>query len=168
MREILSRHRALVAVTALQAACAVYFIFDVAFELPNLRAHSLHPMFEFAVVGVLCVGTIFGIREIRTLLRQNDRMQGRLRVASGAFLDLLDESFASWGLTPSERDVALLALKGLSVSEIAALRSTRDGTVKAQCTAVYRKAGVSSRGQLVSLFIDDLMAGVVLEPDRAL
>jgi DNA-binding CsgD family transcriptional regulator len=74
----------------------------------------------------------------------------------------MEESFARWGLTPSERDVALLSIKGLSVAEIAAMRSTQAGTVKAQCAAVYRKAGVNSRAELLSLFIDDLMGDLPL------
>jgi DNA-binding CsgD family transcriptional regulator len=72
-------------------------------------------------------------------------------------MDLLEERFVEWGLTPSERDVALFAIKGLSTAEIATLRSTSEGTVKAQTNAIYRKAGVSGRSQLLSLFIDDLM-----------
>ena len=67
-----------------------------------------------------------------------------------------------WGLSPAERDVALFAIKGLSTSEIAALRTTSEGTVKAQTAAIYRKAGVSGRPQLLSLFIEDL-----LEPPEA-
>lgn len=164
LRTVLRRHRALVAVTVLQATCAIYFVFDVTSELPELRTHSVHPLLEMAVVAVLFVGTLFGLREIRAVVRQNSRMESSLRVASGAFLDLLEECFERWGLTPSERDVALLAIKGLSVAEIAHLRGTREGTVKAQCTAVYRKAGVSNRAQLLSLFVDDLMAGVPLGP----
>ena len=81
--------------------------------------------------------------------------------ARGAFLDLLDEHLTRWALTTAERDVALLAIKGLSIAEIAALRNTREGTVKAQSAAVYRKAGVSGRAQLLSLFVEDLMAGPV-------
>lgn len=160
----LARHRGRLAVTFIQAACAVYFMFDIASELPAPEANSLHVVPEAVVLAVLCVGTALGIREINSVLQQNQRMAGRLRAASGAFLDLLEESFARWGLTPSERDVALLAVKGLSIGEIARIRATREGTVKAQCAAVYRKAGVSGRAQLLSLFIEDLMAGVVLEP----
>ena len=55
-------------------------------------------------------------------------------------------------------DVALFAIKGMSTAEIAALRSTSEGTVKAQTNAIYRKAGVSGRPQLLSLFIEDLMS----------
>jgi hypothetical protein len=53
--------------------------------------------------------------------------------------------------------VALFAIKGMSTAEISVLRTTSEGTVKAQTNAIYRKAGVSGRSQLLSLFIDDLM-----------
>ena len=86
-----------------------------------------------------------------------NKAQERLRRASGAFLDLLEERFTEWGLTPAERDVALFAIKGMSIQEIARMRDTSEGTVKAQTNAIYRKAGVSGRSQLLSLFIDDLM-----------
>jgi DNA-binding CsgD family transcriptional regulator len=90
-------------------------------------------------------------------LRDRNRAEEKLRRASGAFMDLLHERFAEWGLTPSERDVALFAIKGMSTAEIAGLRATSEGTVKAQTNAIYRKAGVTGRPQLLSLFIDDLM-----------
>ena len=69
----------------------------------------------------------------------------------------MQERFTEWGLTPAEKDVALFAIKGMSTSEIAAMRDTSEGTVKAQTNAIYRKAGVAGRTQLLSLFIDDLM-----------
>jgi DNA-binding CsgD family transcriptional regulator len=81
----------------------------------------------------------------------------QLRRASSAFMQLLAERMAEWGLTPAERDVALFAIKGMSTAEIAALRSTSEGTIKAQTNAIYRKAGVTGRAQLISLFIDDLI-----------
>jgi DNA-binding CsgD family transcriptional regulator len=166
-RELLARRPALVVVTVLQAVCGLYFLGDVLSELPELRANSMHPILEFAVVAALGLGSVLGGIEIRRILARNRHVEDRLRVASGAFLDLIEEDFARWGLTPSERDVALLAVKGLSIGEIARLRATREGTVKAQCAAVYRKAGVSNRAQLLSLFVEELMAGMLLEPARA-
>jgi DNA-binding CsgD family transcriptional regulator len=86
-------------------------------------------------------------------------------------MDLLAERFEEWALTPAEKDVALFAIKGMSTSEIAGLRNTSEGTVKAQTNAIYRKAGVTGRAQLLSLFIEDLMrdeAGKLrLAPERA-
>lgn len=152
----------------LQAVCALYFVFDVLSELPELRTEPMHPLSELLAVVALLIGTALGIRELRRLMRRSDRAESRLRAASGAFIALMEDSFATWGLTPSERDVAMLSIKGLSVAEIAALRNTQAGTVKAQCAAVYRKAGVNSRAELLGHFIEDLMSGLVLEaPNKA-
>lgn len=160
--DFLSRHRGLVAVTALQALCGLYFVLDVLTELPELRTEPMHPLTEIAAVIALLIGSALGLRQLRLLIRRNDRVENQLRAARGAFGELMKESFARWGLTPSERDVALLSIKGLSVAEIAAMRATQTGTVKAQCAAVYRKAGVNSRAELLSLFIDDLMGDLPL------
>jgi DNA-binding CsgD family transcriptional regulator len=157
------RHRTLITLTVVQALCGMWFLYDVLSEVPEIWLNPWHQIPEVTAVAALWVGSILGARKIRRLVGQNQQMETRLRTASGAFLELLEDSFQRWSLTPSERDVALLAIKGLSVSEIAALRQTRPGTVKAQCAAVYRKAGVSGRAQLLALFVDDLMDGVALD-----
>ena len=151
--------------TALQAACALYFLADILSELPDFRTGPAHPAVELIAVAVLWIGCLWGLREISSLLSRNRHMEERMQAASGAFLDLLEDSFARWGLTPSEREVALLSIKGFSIAEIAGLRKTREGTVKAQSAAIYRKAGVTGRAQLVSHFVEDLMAGLLLETD---
>ncbi len=109
-----------------------------------------------AAVG-LVLGLVLGALALRQAFREKQAVEERLRRASAAFMDLLEERFAEWGLTAAERDVALFAIKGMSTAEIAQLRTTSEGTVKAQTNAIYRKAGVSGRPQLLSLFIDDLM-----------
>ena len=47
---------------------------------------------------------------------------------------------------------------------LAALRGSVEGTVKAHLSAIYRKAGVSGRGALLGLFIEDLLDARPLEP----
>jgi DNA-binding CsgD family transcriptional regulator len=71
---------------------------------------------------------------------------------------VLNKRFDDWSLTEAERHVAVLSIKGFSIAEIANLRQTAQGTTKAQAAAVYRKADVSGRLQLLSLFLDDLMS----------
>lgn len=39
------------------------------------------------------------------------------------------------------------------------MRGTAPGTVRAQCTAVYGKAGVDGRAQLFSVFMEELLIG---------
>lgn len=57
--------------------------------------------------------------------------------------------------------MALFALKGFDVAEIAELRGSAAGTVRARLTRVYAKAGVSNRTQLLAVFTDDLLAGAL-------
>ncbi|PLL10913.1 helix-turn-helix transcriptional regulator [Tabrizicola sp. TH137] len=114
----------------------------------------------------LVLGLVVGSLMLRRTIKERNAAQEKLRRASGAFMDLLEERFKEWALTPAERDVALFAIKGMTTSEIATLRATSEGTVKAQTNAIYRKAGVSGRPQLLSLFIDDLMRDDVTDQLR--
>src|SRR3954469_7134850 len=69
----------------------------------------------------------------------------------------IDGQFDKWGLSPAERDIALLQLKGLRHKEIAELRNTSERTVRQQALAIYRKAGLSGRTDLAAFFLEDLL-----------
>jgi len=69
----------------------------------------------------------------------------------------IDRQFERWGLTPAERDVALLQLKGLRHRDIAELRQTSERTVRQQALAVYRKSGLDGRSDLAAFFLEDLL-----------
>lgn len=144
-----------------QFLCALFFVFDILTSLLGIPVSpmpwEIRELLEVAAAVGLIVGLVLGGMALVRALREQRQAEERLRRASGAFMDLLEERFAEWGLTAAERDVALFAIKGLSTADIARLRSTGEGTVKAQTNAIYRKAGVSGRPQLLSLFIDDLM-----------
>jgi DNA-binding CsgD family transcriptional regulator len=153
----------LASIVGLQLACALFFAWEVAASMLGVRREPLswqvRELLEVGAAAGLLVGVVFGAALVARVLRRNRLVEGQLRQLSGAFVELLQERFREWGLTPSERDVAWFTIKGLSIAEIATLRSTSEGTVKAQSNAIYRKAGVSSRSQLLSLFIDDLLEG---------
>lgn len=157
-------------VLLIQALCAVFFISDIATSLLGIYTPplpwELREIMEVAAALGLFLGVVLGAVLLRNALRERNDARERLRRASGAFMDLLEERFGEWALTPAERDVALFAIKGMSTAEIAMLRMTSEGTVKAQTNAIYRKAGVSGRPQLLSLFIDDLMRDDVTEQIR--
>ena len=144
-----------------QAVCAFFFVFDILSSVFGLRTTPIswqsRELIEIGAAVGLILGLVLGALALRRTLRERNLAQEGLRRASGAFMDLLEENFAQWGLTPAERDVALFAIKGLSTADIAVLRATSEGTVKAQTNAIYRKAGVTGRPQLLSLFIEDLM-----------
>ena len=69
----------------------------------------------------------------------------------------LDRQFERWALSPAEKEVALLLLKGLSHKEIADVRSITEATARQQARAVYKKAGLSGRNDLAAFFLEDLL-----------
>ena len=158
----MTRRAWLVLFIAIQAMCATVFLWQIAASVLGLMAVPIawhvHELIEVGAAIGLMLGVAFGGLALRAATRRTERAEEALRRASGAFMDVLEERFEAWGLTPAERDVALFAIKGMSTQEIATLRETSEGTVKAQTNAIYRKAGVTGRPQLLSLFIEDLMA----------
>jgi DNA-binding CsgD family transcriptional regulator len=159
---------AIVAILAVQAVSAVLFITNIALSILSISpfAWAVHELIEVGAAVGLILGTILGAGALRRSHLRTQNAESRLRAASGAFMDLLKEHFAAWSLTPAERDVALFAIKGLSTPEIAQMRQTSEGTVKAQTAAIYRKAGVTGRPQLLSLFIEDLMDGPIVSSPK--
>lgn len=144
------------AIVVVQALGAVFFVADVVGDILQ-DGLGLHIAIEAVVAFSLLAGVVFGARALKVMLGEAKRRDEALAAASGALADLVREKFAAWGLTPSECDVALFALKGCSAQEIAQIRTTAEGTVRAQLTRIYAKAGVSSQAALVSLFFDDLL-----------
>lgn len=140
----------------LQTLAAVFFVGDAVGDLV-VAPTSSHAIFESLVAVALVMGVIFGGMELRRALERMRAQQAALAVASGALYDVIRAEFAAWGLTAAEEDVGFLALKGLDAAEIAEMRGSAQGTVRAQLTRVYAKAGVSNRAQFAALFVEDLL-----------
>jgi DNA-binding NarL/FixJ family response regulator len=69
----------------------------------------------------------------------------------------IDRQLERWELTPAEKAVALLLLKGLSHKEVAGVREVSETTVRQEARAIYRKAGLSGRHDLAAFFLEDLL-----------
>lgn len=147
------------ALVAFQVLCAALFFVGFLSTVAGLFKinWAFYELIEIAAALGLIIGASLGAMMLRNTMRSHAHISGQLRAASGAFMDVLRERFTEWDLTPAERDVALFAIKGMSTAEMAGLRGVSEGTIKAQTNAIYRKAGVSGRTQLLSLFIDDLI-----------
>ncbi len=162
---ILTQHPVLITLFVAQAICAAFFGFDTLSDILGWEAASPandSDLFEYLISGVLILSVLFTGLQLIKMAKREKYLSQQLGVASGAFADLMEKQFEDWSLTESESAVAVMAIKGLSMAEIAQLRDTKEGTVKAQCASVYRKAGVSSRHQLLSYFIEELLADGVM------
>ncbi len=154
---------------------------DIAFDVRSgVRQEHLGIDVLIAVLGL--GGTLALAARLVSAQRRANALQGRLRVAEGeaerfreesrAYLRglavAIDRQLERWALSPAEREVVLLLLKGLSHREIASLRASSERTVRHQARAVYRKAGLAGRVELAAFFLEDLLvpASAAEEPAR--
>jgi len=152
-----------------QLVCAAVFLVDMLSSLFDFRSTpiswSVREMLELGAACGLLGGLGLAAWLLADAVRSRHLAEARLRRVAGDFGALLQERFTEWGLTAAERDVALFVIKGFTTGEIAGLRKTSEGTVKAQTAAIYRKADVMGRAQLLSVFIEELLIGLP-EPER--
>jgi DNA-binding CsgD family transcriptional regulator len=153
------RRAALSVILAVQVLAGVFFLGDVIADA-MADGGSTHLYLEALVAVALCGGLAVSAAALKAAHEQIRSQEQALAVAAGALHDVVQAQFEAWGLTAAERDVGMLALKGLDVGDIAALRGAASGTVRAQLSRVYTKAGVTGRAQFVALFVEDLLAGL--------
>ena len=155
-RTLERRATAMTVAVVLLFLVTTFFLLDVAGDVreggwrPHLAIEGL------AAVGLL-LGVLFGALQVRWLIMRARQDEAAVATARGAMTELIKLRFADWQLTAAEADVALFALKGCDIAEIAGLRSVAEGTVRAQLARVYAKAGVRSQVALMALFVDELV-----------
>lgn len=95
----------------------------------------------------------------RLQMTQRDAERWRAEAAEliAGLSGAIDQQLERWSLSPAEKEIALLLLKGLSHKEIAEVRSVGEATVRQQSRAIYRKAGLSGRADLAAFFLEDLL-----------
>lgn len=144
--------------TIVLVAATLFFAYDIVGDLLVGSESLLHMVVEIAVF--FAVSTVL-YRELRRVRRlKGEVLEERARTArlSGQLLAVMRGQFAKWGLSPSESEVALLLIKGLSMREISQARQVKEKTVRQQATSVYAKSGYAGRHELVAHFIEDLMS----------
>jgi DNA-binding CsgD family transcriptional regulator len=160
------RALALTALIVFQTVCAAFFIGDIWSDIAvrgGLGWINWHLGFELLATVGLVAGIVVEAVVLRRMLARAVRTERAMGIAQGALGDLVEGYFRDWGLTPAEADVAAFTLRGYSIAEIAGFRGSAEGTVKTHLNAIYRKAGVAGRGQLVSLLIEDLMRNPLVD-----
>ena len=159
-----ARHRfpiGLIALATAQVICAGFFISEFLTEVLGLRTWALPFQWREILQILASLGLVLGTASSVYLVVQSRQklahLQRQVRVASGALRDVMEEFFENWNLSTSERDVATFAMRGYTNPQIADLRGTSEATIKTQINAIFRKADVSSRSQLLGLLLDALL-----------
>ena len=97
------------------------------------------------------------MRDLEVARSQGAQWRSDMRELLKGLGNAIDGQFERWALTPAEREVALLMLKGLSHKEIAVVREASERTVRQQARAIYAKANLSGRAALSAFFLEDLL-----------
>ena len=92
--------------------CAFFFVSQILASILGVAPVSwrVHELIELGAALGLLLGVALGWIVLRRTMARNVLVEDQLRVASGAFLDVMEERFTAWELTPAERDVALVAI----------------------------------------------------------
>jgi DNA-binding NarL/FixJ family response regulator len=151
----------------------VIAIMSVADLIGDYQEHA--PPFHLFQESLIVLASVGGIgyllwevatrrREMEQLKQQLDLAHSNLseshersKDAKQPYREVINQQFVDWAFTPSERDVGLLLLKGLSFEEIASVRETKEKTVRQQATAIYRKSGLSGRHEFAAWFFEDFL-----------
>ncbi len=174
MNDWIDRRTAFWATVAVIGGVALFLLLELR-EEPNLSALDL--LFELidtlpVVLASVGVALLFKfaarqreeqltlIRDLEVARLQGQRWRDEARTLISGLGEAIDTQFTRWSLTDAEREVALLLLKGLSLKEVAAVRSTSERTIRAQARALYAKAGVTGRAALSAFFLEDLLAPI--------
>ena len=166
VRNTLPRVIPAIAVISLQVFACVYFVADAMADQSNPSTSGPDSIFEIVIALALLAGILLSGSYVLSLIREARLREATVAIARGALSRILADRFIEWGLSVAEADVALFALKGCTIAQIADMRAAAAGTVRAQLSQVYAKAGVSSQPMLMSLFLDDLMDDEVIRPTR--
>lgn len=98
---------------------------------------------------------------------ERDAWRARAERALEGLGRAVDEQFRDWQLTPAEREVALMLLKGYGHKEVAALTGRSERTVRQHAVAIYEKSGLKGRAELAGFFLEDLVVPGSAGPRRA-
>lgn len=157
-------------VTLILATVAILTLADVIADwsgggsIPHLGVELLA-----ATAAILGLGWLWGryfrlrrrLSDVRQLFEGASAEAALWRERHGQLLrglsQAIEQQLDAWGLTPAEKEVAFLLLKGLSFKEIAPVRGASERTVRQQALSVYAKSGLGGRAELAAFFLEDLL-----------
>jgi DNA-binding CsgD family transcriptional regulator len=153
----------------LLAAIVVGGAVDLLLDAPE-RWMSPHVVYELLLIGGAVAASVWLWRAWRAAaasaaslehslaerIAERDAWRDRARQSLESLGQAVNDQFERWGLTPAEREVALLLLKGHGHKQIAADTGRSERTVRQHAVTLYRKAGLGGRAELAAFFLEDL------------
>lgn len=111
----------------------------------------------FAAIVLLWFKNLFLKEQLVVSKAENSKWKEQNAHLIGGLSKAIDLQLEEWHLSPSEKEIALLLLKGLSLKEIAEVRSVSERTARQQSVNIYQKSGLAGRAELSAYFLEDLL-----------
>lgn len=144
--------------TLVLIAATLFFAYDIVADILAGDESLGHMVIEAMVFLATSAALFVELGRVRHLRVKVGEEQAKTARLSGELLAIMRRQFSQWGLSPSESEIALLLIKGLSMREISAAREVKEKTVRQQATTIYAKSGCAGRHELAAHFIEDLMS----------
>jgi DNA-binding CsgD family transcriptional regulator len=130
---------------------------------PHVMVDVLLVLLSLGTALYLWLGLRFAERSLERTLgalsarsSERDAWQRRTEELLRGLGAAMEDVFGDWKLTPTERDTALMLLKGHSHKRIARMTYRSERTVRQHAVAVYRKSGLGGRAALSGFFFEHL------------
>ena len=143
--------------TMMLISASLFFIYDIAVDLHHGTDSHIHVFIECAVFIGTSIALYMEIRRVTQLRNTVFIEQGKVARLSGELFNEINKEFDKWDLTLTEKEIAMLLIKGLSMQEIGNLRGVKEKTIRQQATQIYVKSKCANRQEFASHFIEDLI-----------
>ncbi len=137
-------------------SATVFFAYDITTDLLKGDESLVHIFVEGIIFFAISAMLFIELRRVRRLESQVHTERERVGRLSGELLLNIRQQFEVWNLSPSECEVAMLLIKGLSMKEVSLAREVKEKTVRQQAASIYNKSGCAGRSELAAYFIEDL------------
>lgn len=152
------------------AGIAVFTVYDILSDLEE-ETDYFHLSIELIITFISVWAFVFFLKKTKGLkksLNEQYSLNSSLKQEAlewrqkhedhiKGFAGAIDSQLSQWQLSPAEKDVAFMLLKGFSTNEIADLRKVSVKTVKIQSSAIYAKAKISGRAELSAFFLEEIL-----------
>jgi len=135
----------------------IFFAYDIIIDLSVGSDSYSHIIVEIIVCLAITVVLFQELKRVASLKSAVHIEKTKTARLSGELFKVMNKQFIDWKLSPSENEVALLLIKGMSMKEISDVRHVKEKTVRQQATQIYAKSGYAGRHELAAHFIEDLM-----------
>lgn len=138
-------------------SASAFFLYDIVTDVMKGDESPFHLIIEGFIFFAASVVLTYEVLRVMQLSKDLKQEQGKVARLSGELSQVIQKDFVEWKLTESEKEVAILLIKGLSMNEIGEFRGVKEKTVRQQATSIYTKSKCPNRHELAAKFIEDLL-----------